>query len=266
MVLKHWKALSFFPIALLVAAALFLASNVVTKGSFMERSSELVGGKVITAELAADPAGLPYQYRISSGITRNIVVELPYDADETAAIAALRPYITGEPSVRIIGPALGAIFWQQANVALIAGFAAMSFVVFLLFRSPAPAAIVLLAALTDIVVTMAFLDIIGVKFSLHVLAALLMIIGFSVDTDIVLTTNMLKSGKSVDDAIRSAMKTGLTMSGAAFVSFFCLYLLSSSVVLKEISFVLLAGIMIDIPATYLANAGILRMWLERKGA
>jgi preprotein translocase subunit SecF len=88
-----------------------------------------------------------------------------------------------------------------------------------------------------------------------------MIIGYSVDTDIVLTTNMLRGG-----GVRSAMKTGLTMSAAAIAAFFAMYAISGSIVLQEMALVIILGILVDIPATYLANAGILRMWMERKHA
>ncbi len=257
---NHWKAFTFLPVIALLLAAALLINNIVAKGSFIERSPELVGGKIITMQVSgASKISLPYAVRMTSANT--VIIEIPFDADEKAVIEKVRGQteILGQPSVRTIGPVIGEIFWKQAQTAIIAAFVLMSLVVFILFRSPAPSLIVILAAITDIVVTIALLDLGGVKLSLHVLAALLMIIGYSVDTDIVLTTNMLRGA-----GVRGAMKTGLTMSAAAITAFFAMYAISGSIILQEMALVIMLGILVDVPATYLANAGILRMWMERK--
>ncbi len=262
MLSKYWKVFTFLPILALLLSSIYTANNVVATGSFMKRSPELVGGKIITLQVSdAGKIDLPYTVRTTGA--NNIIIEIPFDADEHAVIETIESQteVLGQPTVRTIGPVIGEIFWKQAQLAIVAAFVLMSIVVFLLFRSPAPSLIVILAAITDIVITIALLDLIGVKLSLHVLAALLMIIGYSVDTDIVLTTNMLRGG-----GVRSAMKTGLTMSAAAVAAFFAMYAISGSLVLQEMALVIILGILVDIPATYLANAGILRMWMERKHA
>ena len=260
MLTKYWKIFTFLPIVLLLLASVLLINNIVTKGSFMERSPELVGGKIITMQVSdAGKISLPYTVRMTSA--NIVIIEIPFDADEKAVIEKVRGQteILGQPSVKTIGPVIGEIFWKQAQTAIIAAFVLMSLIVFILFRSPAPSLIVILAAITDIVVTIALLDLVGIKLSLHVLAALLMIIGYSVDTDIVLTTNMLRGA-----GVRGAMKTGLTMSAAAIAAFFAMYAISGSIILQEMALVIMLGILVDVPATYLANAGILRMWMERK--
>ncbi len=259
---KYWKFLTFLPILVLLIASIFLMNNIFTKGSFMQRSPELIGGKIITMQVSdTSEINVPYTVRTTS--VNTVIIEIPFEVNENSVIETIRSQteILGQPSVRIIGPVIGEIFWQQAQFAIIAAFVLMSIIVFALFRSPAPSLIVILAAITDIVVTIALLDFIGVKLSLHVLAALLMIIGYSVDTDIVLTTNMLRGS-----GIKDAMRTGLTMSAAAIAAFLAMYSISGSLVLQEMALVIMLGILVDIPATYLANAGILRMWMGRKHA
>lgn len=259
---KYWKVFTFVPLVALILASIFLANNMLTKGSFMERSPELIGGKIITLHVS-DPSKINVDYNVRTTSSQNVIIEIPFDVDEKVVIDTVQSQtdIIGQPSIQTIGPVIGEIFWQQAQIAIVLAFVLMSIVVFILFRSPAPSLIVILAAVTDIVVTIALLDIIGVKLSLHVLAALLMIIGYSVDTDIVLTTNVLRGG-----TVRNAMKTGLTMSAAALAAFFAMYVLAGSLVLQEMALVIMLGIVIDIPATYLTNAGILRLWMERKHA
>jgi preprotein translocase subunit SecF len=105
----------------------------------------------------------------------------------------------------------------------------------------------------------------GEQLSLPVLAGTLMLIGYSVDTDIVLTTELLRSpGKEVPQRFRAAAKTGLTMSIAALAALTTMYFISGSVVIQQISGVLIIGLLCDIPSTWLTNGGILRWYLERK--
>ena len=266
---RYWKVLMFLPIIALALASAFLVGNIITKGSFMERSTELKGGKLITFQVKEIPdlSSLKYDYHITKGITNNVIVEIPYETNESLVIEELNSYLrpVGEPTITTVGPVLGDIFWQEAQLSIVLAFIAMAVVVFVLFRSFVPSSIVLLAATTDIVITMAVIDIIGVKLSLAVLAALLMIIGYSVDTDILLTSNVLKSHEeNIERGTKRAMKTGLVMSGAALIAFTMLYFLSGSFVLQQMSVVLIVGLIIDIPATWLTNAGLIRYWLERK--
>ena len=268
---RYWKVLMLLPVIALLLASAFLISNIITKGSFMERSTELKGGKLITFQVKEIPdlSGMKYDYHITRGITNNIIVEIPYEANESLVIEELNAYLkpVGDPTITTVGPVLGDIFWQQAQLSILIAFAAMAAVVFILFRSVVPSSIVILAATTDIIITMAVIDVIGVKLSLAVLAALLMIIGYSVDTDILLTSNVLKSHEeNVEKATKRAMKTGFVMSGAALIAFTMLYLLSGSFVLQQMSIVLIVGLIIDIPATWLTNAGLIRYWMERKNA
>jgi preprotein translocase subunit SecF len=157
------------------------------------------------------------------------------------------------------------MFFQQAQLALIMAFVFMAIVVFILFRSLVPSSIVLLCAATDIIITIAVLNVLGVTLSLPIIVALLTIIGYSVDTDILLTSELLKSGAhNASTSIKRAMKTGITMSCTTLVALFALYFISGSIVLEQIAFALIIGIMVDIPATWLTNTGILRSWLEKK--
>ncbi|MFH0832278.1 MAG: protein translocase subunit SecF [Candidatus Aenigmatarchaeota archaeon] len=272
---KYYKVWIFIPISLLVVSILILGSNIITKGSFMERDIELTGGKMITAEvenadIAKIQAALPYAVIHLTG-TKNLLVEIPFEKDEKIVLNELSKLVTvrGEPTIRTVGPALGGIFWQQAQSAIVFAFLAMATLVFILFRKVVPSLIVILAAITDIVVTIAVIDMIGVKLSMPVLAALLMLIGYSVDTDIVLTSNLLKirggakERSEIRERIRSAMKTGLMMSITALAALVSLYLLTGSYVLEQIATVLIIGIVADLPATWFANAGILRWWLEK---
>ncbi|MEM7819497.1 MAG: hypothetical protein QXD48_01570 [Candidatus Aenigmatarchaeota archaeon] len=270
---KYYKIFMLFPIIALIISIGIIMNNIITKGSFMQRDIELSGGKLITIETNnVDPQKIrslfPYaNVHLTSGITKNLLIEIPFEKNESEIINELKNDIDikGEPTVKIVGPAIGQMFFQQAQLALIIAFIFMAIVVFIVFRSLVPSSIVLLAAATDIIVTIAIASLLGVNLSLPVLAALLTIIGYSVDTDILLTSELLKSGtKNISVDIKRAAKTGLTMSATTLVALFAIYFVSGAFVLEQISFILIIGILVDIPATWLTNAGILRFWLEKK--
>jgi preprotein translocase subunit SecF len=272
---KHYKILMWIPIAALIVALVIIANSIITTGSFMQRDIELSGGKMITvqvvdADIAKVREAIPYAtVHLTSGVTKNLLIEISFERDEDEVIGQLRSVVdfTDEPTVKIVGPALGQMFFQQAQLALIVAFIFMAIVVFILFRSLVPSSIVLLCAATDILVTIAVLNVLGVALSLPVIVALLTIIGYSVDTDILLTSELLKSGAhNASESIKRAVKTGLTMSCTTLVALFALYFVSGSIVLEQIAFALIIGIIVDIPATWLTNAGILRKWLEKKWA
>lgn len=271
---KYWKVWMFLPVLLLAVSSFIIMLNFAATGSFMQRDVELSGGKMITLQVSDVDveklsSSFPYaSFHVTRGAATNLLVQIPADMDEKAVIKEIGAVVDvkGEPSIRIVGPVLGEIFWKQAQLALITAFIAMAVFVFILFRSPVPCSIVILAAITDIVSTIAIISMLGIKLSLPVLAALVMIIGYSVDTDILLTSNLLKRGGDLRQKIRTAMKTGLTMSLTAIASMLMMYLLSGSFVLEQIALVLMIGVLVDIPATWLTNAGLLRWWIEKKGA
>lgn len=268
---KNLKFLMWLPLVLLVAAAAVLANNAISTGYFLPRSTELAGGKEITltimdADLARLESALPYAtFRLSPG-AQTLLVQIPLEKNETEVVEELKQLVDveGEPSIKVVGPVLANVFFQQAQLAIVVAFVFMAIVVFLLFRSLVPSSIVVLAAITDLVVTMAVTSVIGVKLSLPVIAALLTIIGYSVDTDILLTTEMLKGSGETSHKIRRAVKTGLTLTATALAALVSMYFISGSFVLEEISLVLIIGLLVDMPATWFTNAGLLRKWMERK--
>lgn len=270
---KTWKIMTFATLVLLVFAAVVIAHNMATYGSFMKRSTELTGGKMITASLTGDvdvdkiKTLLPdATVHITKGASTSILIEIPYDIDEKEVIAKIQGLVKiNDYNIRTVGPALGELFFQQAQSAMILAFLFMAVVVFIVFRSPAPCFIVILCAATDIITTIAVISLMGVQLSLTVLGALIMLIGYSVDTDIVLTSEMIKGKtKEIPERIKTAMKTGLTMTATAIAAMVALYLVTDSFVLREIAMVIIIGLMVDLMATWFTNAGILRFWMERK--
>ena len=270
---RYWKIWLWIPIVLLLLSVGVIANNIITTGSFMKRDIELIGGKSVTFEinsvdLDSIKSSLPYaSVHVTSGVVKNLIIDIPLEKDTQEVIDLVSQFTSfnGQPTVQEIGPSIGNIFFKQAQLALVVAFILMAITVFVLFRSPVPSSIVVLAAATDIIVTIAVLSLAGVALSLPVLAALLTLIGYSVDTDLLLTNELLKGRHhEISAGIKRAMKTGLTMTSTALVALFAMYFVAGSIIIEEIALVLIIGLFVDMPATWMANTGILRAWLMRK--
>ena len=146
-----------------------------------------------------------------------------------------------------------------------AAFILMSIIVFFIFRSPVPSFAVILAAVSDIVITLALMQVFSIELSFASLAAILTLIGYSVDTDVLLTTRVLKGAGTVSERIRSAMKTGFTMSLTTIGALTAVILVSISQVLTQIAMVLLIGLVIDLVNTWIQNTAILEWFARRRG-
>jgi preprotein translocase subunit SecF len=91
------------------------------------------------------------------------------------------------------------------------------------------------------------------------------LIGYSVDTDILLTTRLLvKKEKKLEERIKRAIKTGLVMAGTTMSAMGILFLFSTATLLREIACVILIGLIVDLINTWIQNLGILTWYIERK--
>jgi len=132
-------------------------------------------------------------------------------------------------------------------------------------KSSVPSIAVIFAAFADIIMTVAVIDIIGMRISAAGIVAFLMLIGYSVDTDILLTSRALRNKEgSVNHRIWGAFKTGITMTIAAIaavgVSLVIIY--SFSETLKQIFGIICIGLVFDIINTWIMNASILKWYME----
>jgi preprotein translocase subunit SecF len=133
-------------------------------------------------------------------------------------------------------------------------------------RDSIPAFGIMLCAFSDIFFSLAIFDLFGHKLSIAGVAAFLMLVGYSIDTDILLSVRVLKRKEgNVFYRVVDALKTGITMSICALVAVTVAYFFTHSIVIKEIMFVLIAGLIGDIIFTWIQNAGILRWHLDKKG-
>jgi len=132
-------------------------------------------------------------------------------------------------------------------------------------KSSVPSIIVIFNVLSDFIITIAVINLINIKLSTAGVAALLMLIGYSVDTNILLSTKVLKRKEgTIIDRIFNAMKTGMTMSVTTLVAIVVAFIFTQSEIIRQIMLILFIGIIIDIINTWIQNTGILRWYLEKR--
>ena len=168
-----------------------------------------------------------------------------------------------------VSSSLSAKFIDRALMVIVYSTILVSIVVFIIFRTLIPSAAVLLGAACDIILALGAMGLFGIPLTLASFAALLMLIGFSLDTDVLLTMRVIKRREgTARQRAYEAMKTGTTMSMALLVSFICLFILASLTHINtyyEISAVAIAGLVGDLAATWLLNAPIVLAYAEKRG-
>lgn len=160
-----------------------------------------------------------------------------------------------------------AAIWYSNGI-LMTAFASLLGIALLIMyiRYSIPSTAVILAAFSTIAFTIAVVDIAQMRISTAGIAAFLMLIGYSVDTDILLSTRVLKSSNgTVYERIISTVQTGLTMTAATFVAVCISLIFTQSEVIREIMIIILIGLVADVFNTWVQNSGILRLYLEHKG-
>lgn len=138
-------------------------------------------------------------------------------------------------------------------------------IIFIFIKYSIPSFAVVLSAFSDIVVTLAIFNLFGFKLSIAGIAAFLMLIGYSVDTDILLSTRVLKRKEgTVFERVCSAAKTGLLMSVTTISALVVALVFAQSDVLRQIMIILLIGLLVDLISTWLQNVGIIRLYMEKQ--
>ena len=261
------------PLVLLVISLVLLALNMAATGMPVTPGIDFSGGTAVTiittdthAQLQTTFAGYP----LNDISDVNNGKFLKFGTMDDAKYQSLSQLISQKyPDAKIdqIGESFGKSLQYQAVIALIFSFIGMAIVIFLSFRTFVPSVAVVLSAFADMAMTAAVMNIVGIPLSLGTTAALLMLIGYSVDSDILLTNRVLKRQGKLNDKLTGAFHTGIIMTSTTLAAATALFIVSwfgSVQILMEISAVLLIGLVADILNTWLTNVGILK-WYVLKG-
>ena len=270
--MENHKILIAIPIILALLSLVLIGFNGLEQGVDLKGGSlaELqLLGSVTPSELedTLDAKLNTNNIKVTNNGNNKVTVELENNINSSTFTSA----INGKAKVigyNEIGPVLSEEAMGQIYVAMIFAFLFMAITVFVVFREPVPSVAIILAALCDILIALGGMSIFKIPLSIASVGALLMLIGYSVDTDILLTTRLLKRREgTVEERAKNAMYTGLTMSFAAIAAMGILFvvtkiLMPEATTLSNISAVLVIGLIGDILSTWLMNLGILKTYID----
>ena len=279
---RTYKYQLILSVIVLAFALGYLAFFYSANGDIIHKDISLTGGTTITVSGANSPEEIQNALRtrfpdvtarsisnIRTGEQIGFFVESTASADELkSAIEELLGFkLTQEnSSIEFTGSALSSSFYQQLRLAVLIAFVGMGLVVFVIFKTPFRSLSIIAAGFADIVMTLALVDFIGMQISLAGIVALLMLIGYAVDTDMLLTTRVLRGEGPINTRIWGAFKTGITMTLTAIVaigvSLFFVY--GNSETLRQMFTILLIGLGFDIFNTWVTNATLLKWYAEAR--
>lgn len=275
------------PVALFVLSLLVIGGQYANNGSVLDRGVVFSGGTEVTYTVDGEFSTVEVEEIMTShgragsnalreetqnGTRLKLTVPPPQLENESVAEDLLENNSIRNMNVEVqqfyfAASSVAETFLLQAVWAFILAFTIMSVVIFASFRDVIPAFAVILAASADIIFTIAVMSILEIPLTLGSLSALLMLIGYSVDTDIVLSSRVLKQKRgSLKEKLWSSIKTGVTMSSGGIAAFTLLYTISTALVgsseLSAVASVMVIGLLADMPFTWLGNTVILKKYEE----
>ncbi len=285
----NYKKLLIVPAAVILFCIAILLFSFVSTGEFFQKDVSIKGGVTVTVMMPYENLGELEKFLTTelgksvnvrmlsqAGADRGIILDAGIESDaEVENFLELIQEKTGvlseeQYSIQVIGSSLGESFFKEVMISIIAAFILMALVVFIYFKIAAgkwiivPSAFIIWTVLVDILCTFAVISLLNVRVSTAGLAAFLMLIGYSVDTDILLTMRTLKGKQEkIFDRITSAAKTGIFMTLTGMAAITAGLLVTQSETIKQIMLILLIGLAFDLLHTWITNTGILRWYMER---
>ncbi|MFC6799332.1 protein translocase subunit SecF [Haladaptatus sp. DYSN1] len=271
------RQLAAVPLGVLAVALLIIAGWFVMTGAPVTPGIAFTGGTELQIQTTDSPAQIEATFDtpvesiqpIRSSDNSYIVTFQASGEDTSAGAIEQQARDAGYTvqSSQSRSPSFGAETQRLALIGILIAFGGMSAVVFLLFRSFVPSIAVVLSAFSDIVIPIALMNIFGIKLSLGTVAALLMLIGYSVDSDLLLNNHILRRSGDFYESTYRAMRTGVTMtltSLAAMTVMTITAFLLGIPLLPSIGIVLVFGLSADLMNTYMLNLSLLR-WYKFEG-
>lgn len=272
------RQLAGVPLAVLAVALTILGSSYLLFGAPVALGIEFAGGTELTIQTETPEEEIPaaFDQEVSSvdsidvGEGRYTVQFAHEDAEALSeqAEANLEPIGDDDivQSASSTSASFGAQTQQMALMGLAFAFVGMSVLAFLLFRTFVPSIAIVISAFSDIIIPLAFMNVVGIELTLGTVAALLLLIGYSVDSDILLNTYVLRRGGDFYESVYNAMQTGVTMTvtsmAAMLVMAISAYLFGVGL-LASIGIILFVGLAADLMNTYMLNLSLLRWYVFR---
>jgi len=274
------KKLIAVPFAILLIALLVLAAHFALTGLPVGLGFEFTGGVSLQMQTDQPVSQVEGDFSTIEGVPEPDAVQAisggalvryqPLTDDEMSNLRDFRDNEYPDASIEMVSPAQGTSLLYQSIGAVLFAFLLMTFVIFAFFRTFVPSAAIVASATSDMLVPIGIMTLLGIEVSLATIPAILLLIGYSIDSDILLTRNTLTGRrKKFYENVGSAMKTGVTMTTTSMAAMAVMAVsaqLFSIFVLRDIGIILFFGLGMDLVNTYMMNVAVLR-WhiLDRRG-
>ena len=273
------KKLIFIPLSLFFFTVIVLLYNYSVTQDFFLKDVDLTGGTLILIETshtvdskAIEPVLLKkygtvivnsLQSVTGYGISVQTKVEVnPQEVVDTVRGAGINVI---NFSVQTIGPTLGNLFYSQLTIAVSIAFLLMSLVIFVAYRNIISSLAMIFATAANLLTTLALASLFGIRIGFASLAALLMLIGYTIDTNIILTHKVMRADpQNFRSEYKKALKTGLTLTATITITMIFAWIFSDSRLLQNIAQVLVIGFLSDTLYTWIFNSSILAIWKQRQ--
>ena len=257
------------PLALLGLALVILIGNALITGtSPVSLGVAFTGGTEIRIQTADTQ---PQIERTFDAETESIA---PIRAEQNEYIVTLPPSDTDPQSqaeaagYEVVSSqeraaSFGSDTQRQAFLGIGIAFVGMALLVFGLFRTFIPSIAVIASAFSDIVIPVALMSVLDISLTLGTVAALLMLIGYSVDSDLLLNNHILRRRGDFYESTYRAMQTGVTMTLTSITAMTAMTITASALgidLLPSVGIILVFGLITDLMNTYMLNVSLLRYY------
>jgi len=219
---------------------------------------------------------LAYRDTTKNGVLTNFDDLSAVDGATPAVVSALKSnYAIGSFAIRnveIVGPKVGAELRRQAILVTLYALAGM--LVYIAFRFEwVYGAAAVLAVFHDVLITLGFFSLLHFEISLTVIAALLTLVGYSMNDTIVIfdrirENNRLLRKESFADVVNKSINQTLSRtiltSGLTFLTVLVLFLMGGQV-LRAFSFALVVGIVVGTYSSFGIAAPLVVAWNHWRG-
>jgi len=260
------------PLVLMLLALLVIGGWYAATGAPVDPGIEFTGGVELRVEATGGPEQIQSVFDEEANAIRSVAGQadtyvVTFQVEDLSRAQALADRAESQGLTVLSTQSTSASFADSAQrlafLGVVVAFLGMSIVVFLLFRTAIPSLAVVLSAFGDIVVPIAVMNLVGIQLSLGTVAALLMLIGYSVDSDILLNNHILRRSGGFYESTYRAMETGVTMTLTSLSASIVMAIVASVFgigLLAAIGTVLAIGLAVDLVNTYLLNLSLLRRY------
>ena len=219
---------------------------------------------------------LDYRDKNANGVLTNFDELSKVDGVTAPVLAAIKNnYVLGPFAIRnveIVGPKVGAELRKQAIFVTLYALGGM--LVYIAFRFEwVYGAAAVLAVFHDVLITLGFFSLLHFEISLTVIAALLTLVGYSMNDTIVIFDRIRENNRLlrkepfadvVNKSINQTLSRTILTSGLTFLTVLVLFLMGGQV-LRAFSFALVVGIVVGTYSSFGIAAPLVVAWNRWRG-